>query len=1056
MVRLLLIKKKYTTPHTIFHLPITTMELYLHDIRVEDKNFNNSKIQLFCLEEDGTNVFVEVKGFETYFYVGFDRYIEDATIKALYMAKFKEEPWWKHVSTMTLVKRKRLVGFSDGDLFPYICLTFEGVVPSFVARKALEGLSGKINPYNTEVYDTTRYPGISVYEARSVDPILKFFHSSGLKPSSFFRMENYSMVADKRKKTNCEKEYTVDFKDISPVKTDRKPPPLLICSYDIETSGLSHTEDYIFQVSMVFARMGEIIQQEGHSVDALKDGIVICVGKTESIDGTTIVEVENELELLQRFREEICKRGCNILCGYNTFRFDAVFLYKRAEKYKYNGFKKLSFLKDFECDLEEKTLESSALGKNELKQIIIPGRIEIDLFMVMKRSQKLTSYKLNSVCEKFFGGTKDDITYADILEACTGKDPNKLGIIAKYCYQDSGLVLQLLDKIKEVYDATEMAKLCTVPLTYILGRGQQIKCLSLILNRTHGEYVCNYRAADKVEGEADKEGYKGASVIDAKKGFYEEDPIVTMDFASLYPSIMRLKQLCYTTFVTEEEYLGIEGVKYENHEISDGVNVTFAHRPGQNSILCELEEVLGEERKATKKLMKTEKDPFKYSLLDSKQKAQKVTMNSIYGFTGTVNHGMLPLVEIAAAVTSTGREMIKTTKEYAERVHGCNVVYGDTDSVMVIFPEHKKYTDRKEKMAYCFERGHAVSKEISDLFGHPVLLEFENVYYKYLLVSKKRYAGLSWESVEGPPSMTMKGLVTVRRDNAPFVGKCASKVIDMLMDLDVVDSRSVVKTHIHDTLLSLERSEVPIEELTIRKELKKWEYKNPTPQGTLAKKLLARTKEQRVFREYIRDAYETPGGFNDARLGEIWSKVDELGSILSSIYSLKLDCNAIVNGVKSEIYKKESYKKERSMELYEEISSILQDPSDRVFIGLVSYNIGDYTALEKRYTDFSTYDIVDWDTPSLGDRIPYVITNGTGDISDRAEDPRMVGTGRCKPDTMYYISKQLKNPLVDLLQHVIDSPSDMFTEYERRAVNKRLGRAEITSFFMPASKRTKK
>ena len=379
------------------------MELYLHDIRVEDKNFNNSKIQLFCLEEDGTNVFVEVKGFETYFYVGFDRELDDATIKALYMSKFKEEPWWKHVSTMTLVKRKRLVGFSDGDLFPYICFTFEGIVPSFVARKALEGLSGKINPFNPEVYDTTKYPGISVYEARSVDPILKFFHSSGVKPSSFFKMENYSIVTDKKKKTHCSKEYVVEFKDLSPVKTDKKPPPLLICSYDIETSGLSYKEDYIFQVSMVFARMGESIQQEGHAVDALTDGIVICVGKTESVDGTTIIEVENELELLQRFREEICNRGCNILCGYNTFRFDSHFLYRRAEKYKYDGFKKLSFLKDLECKLEEKTLESAALGKNELKQVIIPGRIEIDLFMVMKRSQKLTSYKLNAVCEKFFG-----------------------------------------------------------------------------------------------------------------------------------------------------------------------------------------------------------------------------------------------------------------------------------------------------------------------------------------------------------------------------------------------------------------------------------------------------------------------------------------------------------------------------------------------------------------------------------------------------------------------------------------------------------------------------
>ncbi|CAM9105267.1 unnamed protein product, partial [Ectocarpus sp. 12 AP-2014] len=624
------------------------------------------------------------------------------------------------------------------------------------------------------------------------------------------------------------------------------------------------------------------------------------------VDGTPLLVVENELELLDKFREVLIERGCNILCGYNTFKFDSAFLYKRAEKYGFDGFKKLSFIKNLDCELEVKTLQSAALGKNELRQIIIPGRVEIDLFMVMRRSQKLSSYKLNAVCEKFFGGKKDDVTYKDILEACTSKDPHKLGVIAKYCYQDSGLVLKLLDKIKEVYDATAMAKLCTVPLTYIVGRGQQIKCMSLIPNRTHGEFVCNYTPVKKkVTPDGQQvlhEGYKGASVIDAKKGFYEKDPVVTMDFASLYPSIMRLKQLCYTTIVKDPKYRGVEGVVYEDHEISEGVSATFAHRPGSKSILCELEEMLGEERKATKKLMKSEQDPFAYSLLDSKQKAQKVTMNSIYGFTGTVNNGMLPLVEIAAAVTSTGRDMIKRTKEYAEREHGCNVIYGDTDSVMVIFPEHRKIEKLEDKMRYCFEMGTRVSKEVSEMFGHPILLEFENIYFKYLLVSKKRYAGLSWETVEGPPSMTMKGLVTVRRDNAPFVGRCASEAIHMLMDAGVTDGRGAVKRHLTDTLLRLEAGQMSVGDLTIRKELKQWVYKTPSPHATLALKV---------------------------------------------------------------------------------------------------------------------YNIVDWDPPTLGERIPYVITTGRGDISSRAEDPRMVNIGRCKPDYLYYIDHQLRNPMVDLLKHVI-------------------------------------
>ena len=1050
------------------HCNTTSMDLYLHDIRDNSASFGTPTIQLFAMEEDGTNVFVSVKNFKTYLYVGFNFDISEDSVRANYVEKFKQEAWVRNVHKMTVVKRKRLIGFADGHLFPYILMEFTGSIAFYVVRKQLEQMSGERDPDPNTSVDLHKYPGMCVYESRSVDSILKFFHSSGVRPSSYFRVENYMQVTGNTKKTYCSKEFVVDFKDVHPITqdaTDRKPPPMTICSYDLETSGLNANEDYIFQVSMIFARLGDSdytgdtrgtkgTSGRSHAVDLYSDGVVICVGETESIDGTPIIVVENELELLDKFKQTLIDRGCNILCGYNTFRFDSAFLYKRAEKYGMSGFKRLSFIKDLDCDLEVKTLQSAALGKNELKQIIIPGRVEIDLYMVMRRSQKLTSYKLDAVCEKFFGGKKDDVSYKDILDACTSKNPRKLGVIAKYCYQDSGLVLKLLDKIKEVYDATEMAKLCTVPLSYILGRGQQIKCLSLILNRTHGEFVCNYTPAKKKfmsDGkQVPNEGYKGASVIDAKKGFYEKDPVVTMDFASLYPSIMRKKQLCYTTIVKDDKYRGVEGVAYEDHEVSEGVYATFAHRPGTKSILCELEEVLGEQRKATKKLMKMEKDPFAYSLLDSKQKAQKVTMNSIYGFTGTVNNGMLPLIEIAAAVTSTGRDMIKRTKEYAETVYGCNVIYGDTDSVMVIFPEHRKIEDLRSKMRYCFDMGKKVSKEISDMFGHPILLEFENIYFKYLLVSKKRYAGLSWETVEGPPSMTMKGLVTVRRDNAPFVGKCASEAIHMLMDTRVTDGRKAVAQHMTKTLLKLERGEIPIEDLTIRKELKQWEYKTPSPHATLALKIIQRTKEQAVFRELVKDAYETPGGYDDTLLSSVWAKMSNLRTYLSARAKTQIPMNDMIHSIRtdqSNRFKAEAYAIESLRRLYDDVESVLVDESLVGVVGLVLAGISDAHKLGERYMAFVRYDIIDWTPPTLGDRIPYVVTTGAGDISSRAEDPRMVNIGRCKPDFLYYINHQLRNPMVDLLQHVMDSPSELFVASQRRTSNLNLGRREITSFF---------
>ena len=42
--------------------------------------------------------------------------------------------------------------------------------------------------------------------------------------------------------------------------------------------------------------------------------------------------------------------------------------------------------------------------------------------------------------------------------------------------------------------------------------------------------------------------YEGATVLEAKQGFYSM-PVATLDFASLYPSIMMAHNLCYTTLL---------------------------------------------------------------------------------------------------------------------------------------------------------------------------------------------------------------------------------------------------------------------------------------------------------------------------------------------------------------------------------------------------------------------------------------------------------------------------------------------------------------------------
>lgn len=109
--------------------------------------------------------------------------------------------------------------------------------------------------------------------------------------------------------------------------------------------------------------------------------------------------------------------------------------------------------------------------------------------------------------------------------------------------------------------------------------------------------------------------------------------------------------------------------------------------------------------------------------------------------------------------------MIFKTKEFVINFYNkkngykedADVIYGDTDSVMINF----KTLDIKEAM----ELGKEAAEKLSELFVKPIKLEFEKIYYPYLLISKKRYAGLLWTNPEKPDKKDCKGVENVRRDS---------------------------------------------------------------------------------------------------------------------------------------------------------------------------------------------------------------------------------------------------------------------------------------------------
>ncbi len=156
---------------------------------------------------------------------------------------------------------------------------------------------------------------------------------------------------------------------------------------------------------------------------------------------------------------------------------------------------------------------------------------------------------------EFLGQQKEDVHHSIIADLFRGSDDDRKRL-AVYCIKDAYLPLRLLDKLMCIVNYTEMARVTGVPISYLLTRGQQIKVVSQLYRQCLKEDLViptiRQQQGAAAAGEEEGVGYKGATVLDPKRGYYQI-PITTLDFASLYPSIMIAHNLCYTTLLSKAQ-----------------------------------------------------------------------------------------------------------------------------------------------------------------------------------------------------------------------------------------------------------------------------------------------------------------------------------------------------------------------------------------------------------------------------------------------------------------------------------------------------------------------
>jgi len=521
----------------------------------------------------------------------------------------------------------------------------------------------------------------------------------------------------------------------------------------------------------------------------------------------------DEGDMLQAWRDFVNEIDPDLIIGYNTSQFDIPYLIDRAKALKKNQFPYFGRLNGKKTEVKDTHFSSKAYGTRDTKETAMDGRLQLDMLQVMQRDYKLRSYTLNSVCSHFLGEQKEDVHHSIITDLQNGTDETRRRL-AVYCLKDAYLPQRIMDKLMCFINYIEMARVTGIPFNYLLSRGQQIKVISQLYRKAKQlKYL-----VPALKSEGSDEAYEGATVIEPERGYYDV-PIATLDFASLYPSIMQAHNLCYTTLLDRNiaEHLDL---KLDQDYVITPNGDYFVKSTKRKGLLPIILEDLLSARKRARGELKSEKDPFKRAVLDGRQLALKVSANSVYGFTGATV-GKLPCLPISMSVTSYGREMIEKTKQEVQGHftiangfdHDAEVIYGDTDSVMVKFGT----SDLAESMRL----GAMAAEFVTEKFVAPIKLEFEKVYFPYLLISKKRYAGLYWTNPHKHDKMDTKGIETVRRDNCRLVvtviDTCLRK---MLIDRDVKGAEEYTKRVIADLL----QNKVDLSQLVITKALAKSDY----------------------------------------------------------------------------------------------------------------------------------------------------------------------------------------------------------------------------------------
>ena len=492
---------------------------------------------------------------------------------------------------------------------------------------------------------------------------------------------------------------------------------------------------------------------------------------------------------------------------YNGDEFDLPYLYNRAERLG---------IKNSENPLY--MMRDSATLKQGV-HIDLYRTLSNRSFQIYAFSQKYTSFSLNSVSKALLG--KEKIDYGLEFDELT------LYQTANYCYNDALLTYELTSFNSDLLMnlLVIIARIGRMPIDDIarMGVSQWIRSLLYYEHRQRNCLIPKreelQRRSEGVMSDAvikDKK-YRGGLVIEPKEGVHFD--VVVMDFASLYPSIIKVRNLSYETVRCSHEECKKNTIPQTNHW-------TCSKKNGLTSmIIGSLRDLrVNYYKSLSKKETLTDEQRQQYTVVSQ---ALKVILNASYGVMGAE---IFPLyfLPAAEATTAIGRHTILETIKKCEAT-GIEVLYGDTDSLFIKNPTETQI----QKVIEQAKKDHGVDLEIDKT-------------YRYCVLSnrKKNYLGVTKTG-----KVDVKGLTGKKSHTPPFIKKLFYELLDVLSKVQTIEDFQKAKTQVSEKIAvwgkKVESKEIPIEDLTFNVMLSKApaEYVKTIPQHIRAAKQLESIRE---------------------------------------------------------------------------------------------------------------------------------------------------------------------------------------------------------------------